>query len=222
MKVSEIPFWRTFFSRDDSNCIFIFSTVNPPYSIAGRTEWPKGIKSHQVFHEPDLEQLAQINFFVEDFGLRGRLLFFVVVAFVFLLVTLLLLLLSVSRLNSFLESLIDVSFFFFFFKWFLVLKGEDVSRTHHLCFSVPSFLVHALVYFEPSDISHTVKQFKSWLNCAWLSDIIIWHDPQYCGLQPSSWVDYSEHPEKTDHFFYWSVCSASCQCSALPCLSFPL
>lgn len=36
------------------------------------THW---IKSHQVFHEPDLEQLAQINFFVEDFGLRGRLLF---------------------------------------------------------------------------------------------------------------------------------------------------
>lgn len=125
MKVSEIPFWRTFFSRDDSNCIFIFSTVNPPYSIAGRTEWPKGIKSHQVFHEPDLEQLAQINFFVEDFGLRGRLLFFVVVAFVFLLVMLLLLLLllSVSRLNSFLESLIDVSFFRFFFKMVFSFEG---------------------------------------------------------------------------------------------------
>lgn len=222
MRVSEIPFWRTFFSRDDSNCIFIFSTVNPPYSIAGRTEWPKGIKSHQVFHEPDLEQLAQINFFVEDFGLRGRLLFFVVVAFVFLLVTLFLLLLSVSRLHFFFGKSDWCQFFSFFLKWFLVLKGEDVSRTHHLCFSVPSFLVHALVYFEPSDISHTVKQLKSWLNCAWLSDIIIWHDPQYCGLRPSSWVDYSEHPEKTDHFFYWSVCSASCQCSALPCLSFPL
>lgn len=123
MRVSEIPFWRTFFSRDDSNCIFIFSTVNPPYSIAGRTEWPKGIKSHQVFHEPDLEQLAQINFFVEDFGLRGRLLFFVVVAFVFLLVTLLLLLLSVSRLHFFFWKVWLMSVFFGFFKMVFSFEG---------------------------------------------------------------------------------------------------
>lgn len=29
---------------------------------------PRDQASSQVFHEPDLEQLAEINFFVEDFG----------------------------------------------------------------------------------------------------------------------------------------------------------
>ena len=49
----------------------------------------KDRESSQLFHEPDPQQLAEINFFVEDFGFDPRALLFVFVELwgVFLLVT---------------------------------------------------------------------------------------------------------------------------------------
>ena len=60
---------------------------------------PRDQASPQVFYEPDLEQLAEINVFVEDFwfwALEDFYSVFVVVAFVFLFVKWL----SVCRLNA--------------------------------------------------------------------------------------------------------------------------
>lgn len=147
MRVFEKPF-EGHFSWDDSNLIFIFSTINP-YLIAGRTKWSKGSSVTTSFSWTWPRTASRDKLLCRGFwfwALEDFYSVFVVVAFVFL------------YLCSCWSGYRSVDNIFLKSDWCLFLKVASFWGwsfwLHTIFVSFYLILVYMLLYLKLSNVSH--------------------------------------------------------------------